>query len=312
MEVVSNLENYKLSKGSIVTVGTFDGVHLAHQKILTKLASIGKENDLEVIVITFNPHPRQIVYKDNKIELVTSIDEKIELLSKLGVIDKLIVIPFTTEFSKLSPESFVKDILVDKLCMKSLYVGFDHGFGKNREGDTSFLKKIGLELGFNVVVQDSILNEGIKISSSRIRNLIHKGNFESTENLLGRDYSISGTVIHGEGRGKKINFPTANVDLTEKDKCLPENGVYIVGIKIDKEFKEGVMNIGVKPTFGVNKKSIEVHILDFDKDVYGQVIEVSIFKKIREEKKFSSINELKLQISNDIKLTEKYFQEKKD
>jgi len=293
----------------VLTVGTFDGVHLGHRKIIDRLNDLAKIIDGESVIFTFDPHPRKVVApNETNLRLLTTMDEKIDLFEKAGV-DHLIIYPFTTEFSRLTYEEFVENILVGQIHTRSLVVGYDHKFGKNRQGDFDFLKNCASRLGFHIEKLDVLLMNESNISSTKIREAIQKGDFETANTFLGYPFAISGTVVEGQKLGRKIQFPTANVAASDPDKIIPGFGVYAVKVNLAGRIFNGMLNIGSRPTVNNNAdhRSIEVHIFNFESDIYGEHIELVFFKKLREEQKFDSLVELKEQLAEDKKETIFYF-----
>ncbi|MCH7783115.1 bifunctional riboflavin kinase/FAD synthetase [candidate division KSB1 bacterium] len=308
METVLNLNDCSPLSDGIVTVGTFDGVHLAHRAIIQDVISKAKSRNVPSTVVTFDPHPRIVLNrnKEQKVTILTTTEEKIKIVQSMGP-DRLIVIPFTKEFSETPADTFVSETLCKKIGLSSLIVGYDHGFGKDRSGDSESLKKLGKLCDFDLEIKGPVSNNLGVISSSNIRGYILGGEIENANKCLGRNYNLSGVVIHGDGKGKELNFPTANIRIDNPNKCLPANGVYIVKINIGQASSNGVMNIGTRPTMDKKELSLEVHILDFYEDIYGRVIEIYFYEKIRNEKKFNSLDELKNQISLDTEYARRYF-----
>lgn len=282
---------------SIVTIGNFDGLHLGHQALIKMIINRAKETGSVSLVVTFRPHPLKILAPEKCPPLISIYEEKIRLFEKLGI-DVLVKIPFTMDFSSMTPRVFVKDILCDLLGAKEIFVGYNYRFGKGREGDIQRLKEFGEEFGFRVVqVEQVSLNEEV-ISSTKIRHLIKDGDVEHAARLLGRHYAITGVVVKGDGRGKSLGFPTANI--ASKHEIIPADGVYAVKLFARDKFYDGVANIGLRPTFKKKNSVIEVHIFDFNEDLYGEEISVYFIQKIREEKKFRDVNALTRQIKSDI------------
>ncbi len=287
MRVYNDLNNISVSK-PVVTIGTFDGVHLGHHKVLDKLKEIADQTGGESVVFTFYPHPRQVLTPDeHNLRLLTTLDEKIELLSQAGI-DHLIVYPFTLEFAKLSYSEFVKSVLVDQIHTSTLVVGYDHRFGKNREGSYDDLKKCADLYGFNIVKLDVLLENEVNISSTRIRNALESGDIRQATRYLGYHYTLHGRVVEGQQLGRTIGFPTANIESSEVHKHIPGYGVYAVFAIVDGIRYKGMMNIGTRPTFNNNadKRSIEVNLFDFDGHIYGTAITLVFVDKIRDERKF--------------------------
>lgn len=298
MKIFNNIQSYSSEKESILTIGTFDGVHIGHNKILTKLVEESKKNNLSSLIMTFFPHPRMVLQKSQEIKMIDTIDEKIHLFEKTGV-DNLIIQPFDENFSKIRAKEFVEEILVKKLKIKHIIIGYDHRFGKDREASVDDLKKFGLNYMFTVEEIAAQEIHSIAISSTKIRNAILKGEIKKCNEYLGRNFILTGEVVHGDGLGKKINFPTANIEIPETYKIIPKNGVYLVKAIINSERYFGMMNIGVRPTIGGENKSLEIHFFNFKDNIYNKTISVEIICKIRDEEKFSSIDELKIQLKKD-------------
>ena len=298
MKIFNNIQSYSSEKESILTIGTFDGVHIGHNKILTKLVEESKKNNLSSLIMTFFPHPRMVLQKSQEIKMIDTIDEKIHLFEKTGV-DNLIIQPFDENFSKIRAKEFVEEILVKKLKIKYIIIGYDHRFGKDREASVDDLKKFGLNYMFTVEEIAAQEIHSIAISSTKIRNAILKGEIKKCNEYLGRNFMLTGEVVHGDALGKKINFPTANIKIPETYKIIPKNGVYLVKAIINSEIYFGMMNIGVRPTIGGKNKSLEIHFFNFKDNIYNKTISVEIICKIRDEEEFSSIDELKIQLKKD-------------
>ena len=298
MKIYRSIEDYNEVKRSVVTIGTFDGIHLGHQKILSRLIKSSKNKDLNSVVLTFFPHPRIILNKYNEVKMIDTLDEKIIHLNEIGI-DSLIIHPFDKNFSLLSANQFIKDFLVDKLKIKHIIIGYDHRFGKGREASVTDLKNYADDYDFTVEEIKAQEIEKITVSSTKIRNSINQGDIKTTEKYLGRYFNLTGKVVKGDGLGKKINYPTANIFIEETYKIIPKDGVYLVETIIKDKLFKGMMNIGHRPTIGTNVKSIEVHLFNFNEDIYGKVISIKMISKIRDEKKFSSIQALKEQLVKD-------------
>lgn len=298
MKIYRSIEDYNEDKRSVVTIGTFDGIHLGHQEILSRLIKSSKNKDLNSVVLTFFPHPRIILNKYNEVKMIDTLDEKIIHLNEIGI-DSLIIHPFDRNFSLLSANQFIKDFLVDKLKIKHIIIGYDHRFGKGREASVTDLKNYANDYDFTVEEIKAQEIEKITVSSTKIRNSINQGDIKTTEKYLGRYFNLTGKVVKGDGLGKKINYPTANIFIEETYKIIPKDGVYLVETIIKDELFNGMMNIGHRPTIGTKNKSIEVHLFNFNEDIYGQVISIKMISKIRDEKKFSSIQALKEQLVKD-------------
>jgi riboflavin kinase/FMN adenylyltransferase len=298
MKRFNNINEFNCKKSTIITIGTFDGVHLGHQKILKKLNVEAENNRLESSVLTFFPHPRTVLNPDSSLKLINTIEERISLFKK-SKIDNLIVHPFTKNFSELDSEDYIKNILVDQLRAKIVLIGYDHKFGKNRTADINNLKEYGIKYNFKVIeIKAKEIND-IAISSTKIRNSIKDGDIQLTNSYLGYEFSFFGKVVRGNSIGKTLGFPTANIEIESDLKLIPKNGVYLISTIINKKIIFGMMNIGIKPTTNENTKSIEVNLFDFNQDLYDTNITVYIKQFLREEIKFDSLNELKLQIEKD-------------
>lgn len=307
MERIEGIEKVKHPyKNAVVTIGNFDGVHKGHQTLINEIIKKAAAIDGTAIAITFEPHPIRVLKKNNHPPLITRYDQKVELLSQSGL-DVLICIPFTKKFASITAKEFIEDILINRIGMKAIVIGKDYAFGKNREGNIDFLKKYATAFGFEVIVPDWIQASGSqpdRISSTRIRELVMNGAVEEVVDLLGRNYQIRGKVETGRNRGGKLlGFPTANIKL--HDELSPKLGVYAVTVEcLGKKFK-GVANIGYSPTFDDNEFTVEVHLLDFTENIYDEKIRVNFIERIRDEKKFADISELKEQINQDIKTADK-------
>ena len=292
------LENYNSKSHSVITIGTFDGVHIGHRKIINQLTTISSTDNLVSILLSFFPHPKMVLQSNNEIKLINTINEKQDLLNDLNL-DFLIIKEFTKEFSRLSALEFVRDILVNKLNAKHIIIGYDHHFGRNRTANIQQLREFGELYDFTVteiLAQDI---DNIAISSTKIRKALNNGDIKLANNYLGYNYFFNGTVIHGNNIGKTISFPTANIKIDESYKLVPKNGVYIVKSLIDEKCVFGMMNIGTNPTFNRKNQSIEIHFLDFNKNIYNQSLSVEMITRIRSEKKFSSVENLKKQLELD-------------
>ena len=296
MKVTKGLKNALSSHPTILTLGTFDGVHQGHRTIISKLTSESKKHDLKSIILTFFPHPRNIV-SSKKIKSISTIDEKIQIFSKLDL-DELIIQNFNKSFSEMGAEEFIK-LLVNNLNLKKIIVGYNHRFGKNRSADIDVLIDFSLKYDFEVVEIKAFEVEKIKISSTKIRNAIDNGEINVCNNYLGYNFNINGIVVKGKSIGKSIGFPTANINIAEEYKIIPKNGVYLVRCFFEKNKFYGMMNIGYNPTFGSNKKTIEVNIFDFNRDLYNKNIRIEFLKFIRDEIKFDNAEELQNQLIND-------------
>ncbi len=282
---------------SIITLGNFDGLHLGHQELIRKIILRAEEAGGLSMVVTFRPHPLKILAPEKCPPLISIYEEKIQLLEKLGI-DVLVKIPFTLDFSAMEPRDFVKNILVDLLGAKEIFVGYNYRFGKGRKGNIRMLRDLGIELGFIVREIEQVSLNGEVISSTRIRQLLINGEVEYAAKLLGRPYTLCGIVVKGDGRGRGLGFPTANI--ASRHAIIPSNGVYAVRLFVRDNYYNGIVNIGMRPTFDAKSLAIEVHIFDFDEDIYGEELTVYFAGKIREERKFSSVEALIGQITKDI------------
>lgn len=285
-------------KPTAVTIGTFDGVHVGHQKIIKRLIHTAENLALKSIVLTFFPHPRMVLQKDSNIKLINTIEERSQILESLGL-DYLIIKEFTKAFSRLSAEDYVKQILVDKLQAKKVIIGYDHRFGRNRNADISDLKKYGEFYGFNIEEISVKDIDDVAVSSTKIRNALSEGHVSKANSFLGYHFMLTGTVVKGKGLGKQLQYPTANVHIEETYKLIPKRGSYIVNATIGNILYFGMMNIGINPTVSGEKETIEVHFFDFNKDIYNQKIQVNLLKRIRDEQKFESVEALQAQLKND-------------
>ena len=301
MKIYNSTKEFKTAeKTSVVTIGTFDGVHIGHQAIIKNLIKNAHSNEDKSVILTFYPHPRLILQQGIDLKLITTLQEKISLLEKTGL-DYLIIEPFTKEFSRLTALDFVRDILVKNLKMKKLVIGYDHHFGRNREGNFEQLQEYGKVYGFDVEEIPAQDIQNISVSSTKIRKALEEGNIEKANIYLGYQFMITGRVIHGRGLGSKWNYPTINIQLDEKYKLIPKAGVYIVKTILNNMNVFGIMNIGFRPTVGGKHQTIEVHLLDYNADLYGANIQVQLSYRLRDEQKFSSVDKLIAQIKQDEK-----------
>lgn len=293
-----NLQDYNSTKPSVITIGTFDGVHIGHTKIINQLITISLKNNLTSILLSFFPHPKMVLQNDNELKLINTIQEKEGLLNSLNL-DYLIIKEFTKDFSRLSALEFVRDILVNKLNAKHIIIGYDHHFGRNRTANIEQLKEFGELYDFKVteiLAQDI---DDIAISSTKIRKALINGEIKLANKFLGYNFFFSGDVIYGNNIGKTISFPTANIKVDQPYKLIPKNGVYIVKTIIDNQTTFGMMNIGYNPTFNGKQKSIEIHFLNFTKNIYHKNLTIEMIMRIRNEIKFNSVEDLKKQLEQD-------------
>lgn len=300
LEVIHNYKKFKTSKKTIVTIGTFDGVHIGHQKIIEQLVFEAKKEDAVSVVLTFFPHPRMVLQTDNTIKLIHTIDERITALEKTGL-DYLIVHPFDEEFSRLTAIDFVRSVLVEYLNTSTLIIGYDHRFGKNREGNFEQLEEFGHMYDFEVKQIPAQDINDISVSSTKIRNALKDGDVKKANNYLGSPFSLTGTVVYGDQIGNTIGYPTANIAIEEKYKLIPKKGAYLVSTRIADVLYYGMMNIGNRPTVHGKKKTIEVHLFDYEGNLYGKKLQISLLDFLRKEQKFSSVTDLQKQLALDKK-----------
>lgn len=307
LKIYHSINEFEPVKNAVVTIGTFDGVHLGHRKLIEKVREIADGIGGETVVLTFFPHPRMVLYpNEHGLELLNTIAEKKALLAEAGV-DHLIIHPFDKLFSELSSTEFIKSVIVNKLKTKKLVIGYDHHFGKKREGNFDDLLRLAPEMGFDVEkIEEEDVNN-IAVSSTQVRNALKRGDIDTAISYLGRPYTITGKVVHRNKIGRTIGFPTANLQIAEDYKLIPAEGVYVVRVILGKEKFYGMLSIGRRPTVEQNGElSVEVYILDFDREIYGEEITLHFLKWVRADKKFNGIEELKQQIENDRTFTLKY------
>ncbi len=286
-----------MPEGTVITIGSFDGIHLGHQALFKRVIEKAKELSLEPCVVTFEPHPAKVLGKN--VKLITPYDKKKLLIREAGI-SRIEVIPFTKEFSLIPPDEFVRKFLVKGLGIKYIIVGFNYTFGRDGKGDVRLLSELGRRFGFGVEVFPPFTVDGVVVSSTRIRRLIEAGKLDEAGKFLGREFFIHGRVVEGKGIGKKLGFPTANVETQQE--LLPPSGVYPCYVELGDERFKGIVNIGTCPTFCGDKVTVEVYIFDFDRDIYGEEIVVVPKERIREEKRFSSVHELVKQIKRDVEV----------
>lgn len=298
LKIIRSIPSFVAENPTVVTIGTFDGVHLGHQKIIAQITAAAKEKECDSLVLTFFPHPRMVLQEGTEMKQLNTIDEKITLLEQLGV-DHLVIHPFDKAFSRMTAEEFVKQVLVDTFRLKKIIIGYDHRFGRNRTADINDLIAFGETYGFEVSqISAEELND-VSISSTKIRTALSEGNIELANNYLGYPYAITGKVVKGQQLGRTIGYPTANIAIQEDYKLIPQNGVYVVQSVIHGKTVFGMMNIGNRPTVNGTSQTIEVHFLDFDQELYDQTISVSFLKRLRNEQKFPSLDALKTQLLSD-------------
>ncbi|MCP4054756.1 MAG: bifunctional riboflavin kinase/FAD synthetase [Mesoflavibacter sp.] len=288
----------KNSNHTVLTIGTFDGVHIGHQKIIKRLVEISEIKNLTPSLLTFFPHPRMVLQKDANIKLINTIDEKKDILKQFGI-SNLVIKEFTKEFSRLTAEDFVKNILVDHLKAKHIIIGYDHHFGRNRNANIEDLKQFGKDFNFEVEeISKQDIND-VAVSSTKIRAALQEGNIKTANTYLGYNFMLTGKVIDGKKLGQTINYPTANLHIEETYKLIPKHGVYIVKSIIDNNTVYGMMNIGHNPTVNGKHQTIETHFFDFNKDLYGQNLKIELLQRLRDEQKFNSVEELQSQLHID-------------
>lgn len=307
MKIFHSISEFHSKKKTILTLGTFDGVHIGHRSILKKLNENTENGTYESAVLTFFPHPRMVLQGKSDLKLLNTINEKIDLLEKIGI-ENLIIHPFDENFSQLSAEEFVKTVLVDQLHIQKIIIGYDHRFGRNRTANIDDLIAFGKQYGFEVEQISAQEINDISVSSTKIRMALEEGKINLANEYLGYSYFLSGTVEKGKQLGRTIGFPTANIKLEEDYKLIPKNGVYVVSSIIEGKTVYGMLNIGFNPTVEGKKLAIEVHFLNFDKAIYEQTITVSFLHRIRSEEKFPSLDSLKIQLEKDRETTKNFVQ----
>lgn len=299
MNIYKDISEFSSKKNVVLTAGTFDGVHLGHKKIIEQVVSAAKKLGGESVILTFFPHPRMVLYPENNdLLLLNTIEERIELLKDSGI-DHLIIHPFSIAFSRITSLDFVRDILVNKLNTKKLVIGYDHHFGKNREGSFEHLKEYSPLYGFEVEEIPAQEIQQINISSTKIRNSLLIGEIQAANQFLGYEYFLNGTVVEGSKIGRQLGFPTANINVDEEYKLIPANGVYAVKIKMEDNHYSGMLNIGNRPTIKEGDVTIEVNIFNFNQESYNKPIRIEFFEKIRNEVKFNELSELQQQLNHD-------------
>ncbi|XLS29574.1 bifunctional riboflavin kinase/FAD synthetase [Flavobacteriaceae bacterium M23B6Z8] len=298
MITFNDIKNFNNPVRTIVTIGTFDGVHIGHRKIIQKLVAGASANDLRSTLLTFFPHPRMVLQQNSDLKLITTLPEKQQILEKTGL-DQLIVQPFTKEFSRLTAQEFVKEILVDQLHVQKMVIGYDHRFGRNRTATIKDLMEYGSTFNFDVEeISAEEINE-VSVSSTKIRNALNEGDITTANAYLGYEFMLTGIIEHGKGLGRQIDFPTANLKIKEDYKLIPANGVYVVKSMLYDRQVYGMMNIGFNPTVNGSKKTVEINFFDFDADLYGQEIQVDMLGRLRNEERFDSVDMLKEQLKKD-------------
>lgn len=298
MITVQNINEFDKEHSTVITIGTFDGVHIGHRKILERLIKDAKDSNLKSAVLTFFPHPRMVLQKDADIKLINTIEEKTKILKNLGL-DCLIVHPFTEDFSRLSATAFVRDLLVNELQIKKIIIGYDHRFGRNRTANINDLITFGNTFEFEVEEIAAQEIDDVSVSSTKIRKALENGDIQTANTYLGYKYMLTGIVKKGKGLGRQLNFPTANLHIEEGYKLIPKNGVYVVQCEINNSLVFGMMNIGFNPTVSGTERSIEINFFDLDEDLYDKKLQIDIIERIRDEHKFESLEALKAQLSKD-------------
>jgi len=298
LKIIRSIAAFNSSEKTIVTIGTFDGIHIGHQKILKDLIRTAKKENKKSVLLTFFPHPRMVLQKDVSIRLINTIEEKSSLLEKMGL-DYLIIHPFSQEFSRLSALDFVRNILANQLNTSRLIIGYDHHFGKNREGNIHQLREYSLLYDFEVEEIPAQDIDNVSVSSTKIRTALKEGRLKTANNYLGYNYMLNGTIVNGKKLGGKIGFPTANLDIKEPYKLIPKTGVYVIKTIINAVLYTGMMNIGFNPTVKGKYQTIEAHLFDFNKDLYGKKVTIELLFFLREEQKFNSIEDLIIQLNLD-------------
>lgn len=307
MNTIQNISNFSTNEKTFVTIGTFDGVHFGHQKIIEKLVLEAKKANRKSVLLTFFPHPRMVLQKEVSIELINTIDERTKLLEKTEL-DYLIVHPFSKYFSRMTALEFVRNILVNQLNISKLIIGYDHHFGKNREGNILQLTEYSHLYDFTVEEIPAQDIDNVSVSSTKIRQALATGNLKTANNYLGYHFMLTGNVVNGKKLGGKIGFPTANIIVKEAYKLIPKTGVYVVKSTIDNKEVFGMMNIGNRPTIDGNYQTIEIHFFDFNKDLYHQNLRIEVLYFLRNEEKFDSIDFLILQLKKDEETARNYIQ----
>jgi riboflavin kinase/FMN adenylyltransferase len=299
MKIYHNIDEFVRLKNAVVTIGTFDGVHIGHRKIISGIKELANSTGGETVLLTFFPHPRMILHpEDESIKMINTINEKAELLERLGV-DHLIITPFSRDFSNQSAEGYIRDVLVNQIGTKKIVIGYDHRFGKDRQGGLEDLQRLGPVYGFDVIeIPEQDINE-VAISSTRIRAALLSSEIELANTFLGYPFFITGTVIRGDQIGRQIGYPTANIVIKERYKLIPADGIFAVKVKIAGTFYKGMAYIGSRPTINGLTRNIEVNIFDFDQDIYNQQICMEFYNFVRGDVKFASLDELKVQLAKD-------------
>jgi riboflavin kinase/FMN adenylyltransferase len=299
MKIIKDLQEIKRDQNSVITLGTFDGLHLGHQQIVDTVVQKSLQSAGRSFLITFDPHPRKVIPGRNDVKILSTFDEKVLILEELGL-ENLYVINFTQEFSRQSPEAFVEKYLVNGIGLREVVIGYDHHFGKERDGNFELLQKLGNKFNFSVTLIPEYSVNGETVSSTKIRNALLTGDVLKAGKMLGRNYSFKGIIVHGDGRGRKLGFPTANLAVDNEDKLIPAKGIYAAECIVENEKHFGLLSLGRRPTFHKDGEVIpEFYIFDFDEDIYDEVMQVNMVEKIRDEEKFSSVDELIIRMKKD-------------
>ena len=307
MQVHKGWNNLPSFENVILTIGTYDGVHFGHQQIIKRICDLATEENTDSVLLTFHPHPRLVLRPDLPLQLITTIDEKISLLENYGI-DHFVICPFSKEFSDLPAEYYIKDVLVKHFLPKKIVIGYDHRFGKGRTGNIDMLRNLAKDFDYEVEEISKQTIDDISVSSTKVRRALTEGNIEEANQLMAHPFSISGKVISGEKIGRTLGFPTANIEIDSTNKLIPPNGVYAIQTKINGAQYNGLLSIGNKPTFGkYDNQFVEAYLIDFDQNIYGQKIEVTLIGKIRNEAKFSSADELVTKMNDDLLFSQEHF-----
>lgn len=306
MRLFHGTDNAEIQRPTVLTLGVFDGLHLGHQLIMRTVVERARQIGAVPTVITFDPHPRAVLHPESAPPLLQTLDQKVEGFGVLGI-DQTIVIRFTREFSSIPAEDFLRDVVKERLNAKEVYLGRGFAFGHNREGNIDLLRRVSQELGFFADEVPEVQFRSQRVSSSKVRGLLAEGKVNLARRLLGRPYGVEGAVERGAERGRLLGFPTAN--LHPKNRVIPKNGVYVTGTLIEGQWRRSLTNVGVRPTFEtVTEPSVETFVMDWDGDLYGDVVRVRFLHRLRDERKFDSIEELKRQIEKDVKRAQNYFE----
>ncbi|SHJ66580.1 bifunctional riboflavin kinase/FAD synthetase [Aquimarina spongiae] len=305
MKLYHNADTYTNITPTVVTIGTFDGVHIGHKKIIERLVESAKTNGIESVVLTFFPHPRMVLQQDSDIKLINTIDERIQILEKTGL-DNLVIHPFTKEFSRLTAGEYVQQMLIDALNIRHVIIGYDHRFGRNRNSNITDLASYGIQNDFTVEEISKQDIDDVAISSTKIRQALADGDIIKANTYLGYNFMLTGKVVRGKELGRKLSYPTANLHIPEEYKLIPKKGVYVVQSKIDNKLYFGMMNIGTNPTVNGEQQTIETHFFDASFNLYDKKIQIEMLKRIRDEKKFNSVEELQEAMQQDEEFSREY------